>query len=192
MISTWRFLVLGLSLACAGCGSIPPTSVPQLSRIDPGKTDPAALRLAVSLPTAVRPNPGDVAMEVTLRVEGETERRETFALVSADGETDRAGLPATSAEYATYAFRLDPAETARLEKLRDQLAAAKAARRKGSITIGIHATAFCRASSAPVSNARMTTYLRSAETASYVVLIRNVELWGSAEAPAAIAALDPC
>jgi len=188
-MAVWRSLMLGACLVCAGCGSVPLTSVPQLSRIDPGTTDPAALRLALRLPVALRPQPGGVALQVTLRIEGEPEAVEDFALVAVQDEADLAGLPATSSGFASHAFRLEPAGSARLEQLRHRVATARAARRKGSLTIGVRATAFCRASSAPIDDVRMTAYLKSAETSSYVVLVKDVELTGLKEA---VAAIDPC
>jgi hypothetical protein len=167
--------ILGSMLA--GCGSMPVTSMVRLARVDFVATDPAGLRAAVKLPTAIRPLRDQVRLRLAVTLaSGKTDVQDFRlteisdpAAVSLPGEID--------AGTQMFAYSLDPAEVARLVAFRDALKKQQTASggRGGALTISIAPEA-CRSGELAAGPILFTTYLRTAETDGYVPLARDVDM----------------
>src|SRR5947209_925054 len=157
----------GLVLSLAGCGHMPVTSMVQLARIDFQTSDPAQLRAAVKLPTALQPLPRGIALRIAVTAgRGPAEQRD-FLLreIPLPAELARE----TTADTRIFAYRLDDAEVPRLTAFRNEQLAKK---REGSgrglaISVVPHA---CKTSELAGGPILFTTYLRTAETVDYVPL----------------------
>lgn len=179
------FLRLRLAAGCcaalvtlAGCGHMPVTSMVKLARVDFVATDPAALRAAVKLPTAIRPLRDQVRLRLNVRLASGTEDTQDFRLTEVSDPADVLSLrEELEAGTHLFAYRLDPAETARLAAFRDALRKRQTASggRGGALTISIAPDA-CRSGEFPSGPVLLTTYLRTAETGGYVPLARDVDM----------------
>ena len=87
-----RARALAFAVMLAGCSSVPLSSLVQLTRINAETTDLAALRVAVRLPSALKPRPGGVNMDVLLKVTGEPDQKTTLFLAETHDAGDLSGL----------------------------------------------------------------------------------------------------
>ncbi len=169
-----RVLVMsGLLLLATSCGHMPVTSMVKLARVDFQTSDPALLRAAVKLPTALRPLPAGVVLRISVkRGRGPEEQREFVLreLPEPPALTQEAG-----AGTRIYAYRLDETDAARLQAFRAELMAQKNAGGGGSITISVVPRA-CKTLELAEGPISFTTYLRTSETVEYVTLARDLDL----------------
>jgi hypothetical protein len=169
--------VLGL-LLLAACGHMPVTSMVKLARVDFVATDPAALRAAVKLAAAARPRRDQVRLRLTVRLASGQEDTQDFRLSEVSDPADILSLR-EEIEPGThlFAYRLEPAEAARLAAFRDALKKQQTASggRGGALTISIAPEA-CRTGELTAGPVLFTTYLRTAETGGYVALARDVDM----------------
>ena len=185
------FAVLAVALAILpSCTSMPVTSMVKLMRTDFANIDPAVLRVAVKLPQTVKPRRGGVKLKLTLATDGAKQERE-FVL---DDLNDPAELLSLRAELSRgteiHAFRLDPADVARLIAVRDDMLAAKQRGAKGSIIIGVSADG-CRAGPLP-DKVPLTTYLRTEADGEFFALARDIDLRAAVSAEQLATKLPPC
>lgn len=172
-----RLSTLLLALAAAACTAIPPASHQALRTTDPATTDLAALRAAVDMPDALRPQPGTARLAVQLG-----SRSGHFALEEDEAASRAAQQDAPPAPgRRIVAFRLTPAAREEMEDFRRS-----AARR---MTIGIAADA-CRAGPVDAGPLIIGTWLSTAQTGRFVALAQ-FDLRRLA-GDAAIAALPAC
>ena len=180
------------SLACllvAACGHMPVTSLVKLARIDFETSDPAQLRAAVKLPDGLRPLPHGMALRVGVKVGDTPEQARDFALLEVP---DVPELAAEAGRHARiFAYRLDNGETARLNAFRAEVIALKSKGQHGSISISVRPQA-CKTADLPDGPIYFTTYLRTAETADYVVLARDLDLRTLVPGRAIVAEIPPC
>lgn len=168
--------IAGLPLA--GCGHMPVTSMVKLARVDFVATDPAGLRAAVKLPTAITPLRDQVRLRLTVRLASGKEDTQDFRLTEVSDPADILSLRSEIDGGAhVFAYRLDPPEAARLATFRDALRKQQATSggRGGALTISI-ATEACRNGELPAGAVLLTTYLRTPETGDYVPLARDVDM----------------
>lgn len=177
-----RFLALAIGCGTVGvllaaCGHMPLTSMVKLARVDFTATDPGGLRAAVKLPSAIRPQRDQVRLRLTVRLASGKEDTQDFRLTEISDPADITLLREEIAGTHLFAYRLEPAESARLTAFRDSLKRQQAASggRGGALTISI-APEVCRSGELPPGGVLFTTYLRTAETGGYVVLARDVDL----------------
>ncbi len=177
MTRSFRLFGFAAVFALAGCMSVPLSSLVELSRIDFATTDLDVMRVAVRLPGAIRPRAGGVKMEAVRKIGDGEEETTTFLLVPATEPVDRAGPPNDGREgFATYVYRLAPADMKRFEALRADLMANKTAGKRVSLGLGIATTEFCRIRRVPDGPLPTTTYLLTSETARYIVLTNDYDL----------------
>jgi len=173
-----------------GCTSMPVTSMVKLMRTDFTHIDPSVLRVAVKLPQTVKPRRGGVKLKLTLATDGAKQERE-FVL---DDLNDPAELLSLRAEVsrgtAIHAFRLEPADVARVIAMRDEMLAAKQRGAKGSLTIGVSADG-CRAGPLP-DKVPLTTYLRTEADGEFFALARDIDLRAAVSAEQLATKLPPC
>jgi hypothetical protein len=181
-------------LALAGCGHMPVTSMVKLARVDFTATDPATLRAAVKLPTAIRPLHDQVRLRLAVRLASGTEDTQDFRLTEVSDPADvlslRGGIEGGT---HVFAYRLEPAEAARLAAFRDALKKQQTAGggRGGALTISVASEA-CRSGELPASPVWLTTYLRTAETGGYVSLTRDVDMRSIARGRDLVAEMPVC
>jgi hypothetical protein len=165
-------------LGLTGCGHMPVTSMVKLARVDFDTTDPAGLRVAVKLPTAIRPLRDQVRLRLSVKLASGVENTQDFQLKEMSDAADVL-LSRGEIEAGThiFAYRLDAVEANRLAAFRDDLKQKQAASggRSGAITISI-VPETCRSGEFQGSSALFTTYLRTPETGNYVPLARDVDV----------------
>lgn len=170
--------VILVALQLAGCGHMPVTSMVKLARVDLASSEPAELRAALRLPQAIRPMHNQVHLKIAARLANGWEERQDFRLSEIVDPAERA-LLRDEVEPGThlFAYRLDASEVARLTAFREEIKRQQAAsgRRGGAVTISVEPAA-CRSSELPPGAVLFTTYLRTAETGSYVPLARDLDL----------------
>jgi hypothetical protein len=183
-------IALLCSLMIAGCASVPLQSVIALRRVDFQTTDFAKLRVAVQLPEFIRAKSEGVKMIATVTYSGETPRKETFALQEA--KLEEAAPPSAVRGFYVRTYALRASDSARMDAIRTELLAARAAGRRGSLGIGIEANEFCRAGEIGGAAVLITTYLKAAETPEFVPLLRNFDLRSDERTAKALTDLAPC
>jgi len=177
----------------AGCSSVPLSSLVQLIRINAETTDLAALRVAVRLPSALKPRPGGVNMDVLLKVTGESDQKTTFFLTETHDAGDLSGLSgAARPGFSIYAYRLAPNDIERLILMRAALLKQRQDGKRGSLGVGIAAKEFCLVGALPSGSLLSTTYLLTSETRSYVVLTDDLDLGKEPAVAAELTRLKPC
>jgi hypothetical protein len=167
-------LMIGASalVAVAACTSMPLTSMVRLARTDFSTIDPAALRAALKVPDGIRPRVA--RLQLTLTIDGD-KRVEEFVLQDMADAAELASLRGeVSAGASLYAYRLDPADIARLASVRADMLARKAKGARGSMAIGVSAEG-CRTGPLP-ETIPLTTYLRTEAGGDFFVLARDVDL----------------
>jgi hypothetical protein len=168
-----------------GCGHVPLTSLPQLSKIDMKNTDLAELRAGISLPADIRTLPGGVTMTlVALPKDGGRHERKVV-LEEVRDAVELAKLPAMASPGRRFTvFRLSRADAARLGAFRQEMfAGPQNSGNRGSLALG--ADKACRLGELSGKPITMTGYLKTSETQDYVLLLRDFDL------SEAVRAVDP-
>lgn len=174
----WLPFLIAVLGALAACTHMPVTSMVRLARVDFTNTDPGELRAAVKLPRAVQPRPNGVSLRIGVRLASGHEEVQDFLLREVSDPSDVLTLNRElDRNTHIFAYRVDPAEVARLVAFRDALKRKQDASggRGGTITIAIRPDA-CRSADLAQRSVYVTTYLRTPETGSYVPLTRDVDL----------------
>jgi hypothetical protein len=177
-MNRWLSPLIAALGALAACTHMPVTSMVRLARVDFTNTDPAELRAAVKLPRAVQPRPHGVSLRIGVRLASGHEEFQDFMLREVSDPSDVLTLSRElDRNTRIFAYRVDPAEVARLVAFRDALKRKQDASggRGGAITIAIRPDA-CRTAELGLRPVYVTTYLRTGETGSYVPLTREVDL----------------
>ena len=184
--------IMGVILS--GCGHMPLTSMVTLAQINFETTDPAALRLAVKLPAAIRPQRDQVRLRLTVRLGGGAEATQDFVLKETSDPNDVAMLreEIETSEHV-FAYRLDAAEAARLAAFRDDQKKKQAANggRRGALTIAV-VPETCRTGELAPGRPLFTTYLRTPETGRYVPLARDVDIQTLMPGRDLVSEMPPC
>ncbi|SFD44418.1 hypothetical protein SAMN05428997_12872 [Bosea sp. CRIB-10] len=166
-------LVCGL---LAGCGHVPLTSLPKLSKIDMKTTDLAQLRAGISLPADIRTLPGGVTMTlVALPKDGGRHERKVV-LEEVRDAVGLAKLPTMASPGRRFiVFRLSPSDAARLSAFREEMfAGPQNSGNRGSLALGTDKA--CRLGELSGKPITMTGYLKTSETQDYVLLMRDFDL----------------
>ena len=158
-----RIVVVVIVLALAGCGHVPVTSLPKLSRLDIMTLDVEQLRVAVNMPDGlrVREDVGGPALEERIVLEDVT-----------NTEPGPASDPSPQARI----FRIPQNDVARLEALRETIRQRKAAYpddTRGYLTV---TSAACRAARLPDGPLRVDTWLKTSADEPYFILTRQVDM----------------
>lgn len=177
------------ALGLAACGSVPLTSIPALSRIDFRTTDFTALRAGLRLPDALRPQPGGVELEVTLRVDGSPDETSVFPLVELPaGSLPDGGQPAKT----DFIYRLSDQDTRRFDAIREKTNVARRQNKRGSVDLSIAPKQFCLLRPLPDGPLPATSYIQTSETKRFVVLTRDLDLRSEAQTAASLPNLSAC
>jgi hypothetical protein len=188
-----RILALVTVTLLAGCSTIPLGSIAPLSRIDIRTTDLAMLHVALRMPDALRPQPDGVKLDVLAKLEGEPDRTASFLLVETAEVDDLAELANDiRGGFSIHVYRLDPADFADFEALRQVVADKLRQGKRASLGFGVATKEFCHLG--PLSDGPLltTTYIWTSETRHYVVASANLDLRAQSDIAAQLSQLPPC
>ena len=179
------FAGLLLASLAAGCGHVPLTSLPKLSRIDIRTTELSQLRAGISLPADIRPLPGGVTMTIVALPKDGSRHERKAVLEEVRDATELASLPVLAAPGRRFTvFRLNAADAARLGAFREEMfTGPQNSGNRGSLALG--ADKACRLGEPSTKPVTMTGYLRTSETRDYVPVLRDFDL------TEAVRAIDP-
>lgn len=171
-----RSCVLLIAASAAGCGHVPLTSLPKLSRIDFKTTDLADLRSGVSLPAEIRPLPDGVVMTITVNARDGGRHERSATLQEVRDPAELATLPVVATPGRRFAvYRLKPADAALLSAFRqERILMPDGKHNPGTLSIKVHKV--CRTSELGAKPIPMTSYLKTSETQDYVMLTRDLDL----------------
>jgi len=169
---------------------MPVTSLLKLSKVDFATTDPQALRAAVAVPDSLLPQ--RVVLRLTGRIGKGPDRHEEFQLEEDADPALPGSLADAKAGVRIAAYRLTPADAARLSAFRTSLFRQKAiSGGVGELEMTIHPEA-CLVSPPAEGPVRATTYIKTSETGAYVALARDIDLRTVDPERDLIATAPPC
>jgi hypothetical protein len=184
---------LTVSAILPACSSIPLSSLPILSRIDPQTTDIRVLRVAMDLPIGLRPRPAGVIMEADVKAAGMSDRTIPFRLeaIELHGSGSLENKPLESGSQR-FLFRLAASDAVAFDALRNELFELKRQGISASLGLGIKSKEFCRNGLIPAGPLLSTTYLRTSETRDFVVLTRDLDLRTQDDVAAQLSNIEDC
>ena len=176
-----RVALLGLVLAVgvAGCTSIPVGSLWQLRKFDFEAFDPAELRLALNLPDTLALGPQGLRVSVKVtRGSAEVPTEHSYWLREREARAPMAGLPMVAHRAQRWVvLQLDATDAQRMQRMRDQLMATKAADGQGKSSVEINAEPrLCSRGAGPEPTARVSAAVRWREDPGYVILLDGKSL----------------
>ncbi len=173
----------------AGCGHVPVTSMVKLARIDFQTTDPARLRVALRLPRALKARAETTVLRVTVRLADGAEESRDFALREVNEVAELAAEAEEGSAIATFAIAERDIVDVRM--FRGALVQKQKGASRGGIRITVRPDA-CRIAPLPAGPVVFSTYLKSAETGSYVPLARDLDLRTLDPNRDLVAMIPPC
>ncbi|MFO1034951.1 MAG: hypothetical protein U1E15_13085 [Hyphomicrobiales bacterium] len=187
------FALLFQALLLTGCTVMPVSSMIALSKVDAMTSDLSRLRIALATPQALQPKPGGVHMDVVVSYGGQPPEKKLIRLEETATAADLVGLPtADKPGQQTHVFKLSQAGIAELTQIRQNASAAKAEKKKGSLSMGVSAKEFCLAAPLPQGPLYTTTWMLTSETLAYVELARNYDLRSDDTIAAGLKDVAPC
>lgn len=187
-------LVLGaMAAGLAGCTSLSPGAAVNLAGFDPFSADPAALAIAVRSTKALRLRTGDVSLRIALAADDPAEAfDETLRLAIVDG-AGVAGIPVEpERRERVHVASVAQEDRARLAATQARVRAYKArAKPMGRGTLTISVSGGCRDGEFDAENARLATFMRTAEGRPFFPLTREQPL-AKALAGVPLERLPPC
>lgn len=172
-----RTIPLLAALLLAGCASLAPGAIGELSRLDPMTADPAAISLVAVMPKPIRLRSGDAVMQVKLAApppHGPID--ESLALEVADG----AGAPGVSVDgerERAQLLRFSAADATRLAGVQRRVQAYRAAGgKRGTGELGVELKGGCL--DGPLGKGPLIAriYMRTAPAGDYFPVVRGVDL----------------
>jgi hypothetical protein len=187
------FAVASTAAVLSACATVPLTSLPALSRIDPETTEIGAIRVALDLPAGLRTRPGGAMMEAVAKVSGMPDRTVFYRLqeVDAGPAAHVEGHPVPTG-FRRFVYRLAPTEVQGLEALRRDVFQHRATGRRASLGFGIKTREFCQDGALHEGDVLATTYLRTSETRGFVVVTRRLNLRQQPDIAAELSDLKTC
>ena len=184
---------LGLTMALSGCATVPLSSIMALSSIQLETTDLAVFRVAMRLPDALRPLSDGTRLKSVIKIDGQSDRTEEFALVSVADPVETIDFQQRiDPGYSMHVFALSPDGRAGLDAARQAIAAARANGRHGSLSLNVALDEFCAASALPEGALYATSLIKTSETGRFVVLTNRVDMRSAAEFAGALDRVAPC
>jgi hypothetical protein len=173
----------------AACSSLVPTTIAQLSAIQPATMDPAALEVAVLMPIGLQPQPETAVLSVsgTRMDTGEVAKLD---VVLAERAATLVGVDLLPGD-TVFAYRVAEADLAALRAIQDTVNGWKSTvpgATQGTLSVGLGA---CTVGDGPAPDASGAVYIRMAEGAPMLPLIRRAPISGLIGAEA-MASIRPC
>jgi hypothetical protein len=186
------FVIAIICMFLTGCSSVPLGSIPKLSRVDFLTTDLDRLRVALILPSEIKPGENGVVLAVNYEVEGRRNDSNIILQESSDN-ADRVGLPANSRrKEKTYAYKFAKSEAKRFDQIRQQIQSDKAQNKNGTLDIAIQTKQFCSFGTPGTGPVYITIYVASVETDGYVLAARDLDLRQDKTTADLLNRLRPC
>ena len=170
---TARLRLAFLALLAVGCTTLTPAGWLAALRISPLSADPAALRVGVALPTAVRLRTGDAVLRFAYYPEDASFRTvdEAFELVIEAA----ADLPGAAPDDALYAAGLATADMDRLAAAQARVREMKILGDDGVGTLQLRLRSACHIGPSP-GTVPFQSWLRTTADGRWVPLTRRVDL----------------
>jgi hypothetical protein len=183
-----KLALLSLALLSA-CAALVPSTLAQLSSINPATIDPGTLQVAVVMPAGLRPQPG-TAILIVEGMRSDTGEADKLEAVLAEQPVTLAGVTLQPGD-AAYLFQLAEADIAQMRALQRKFAAWETeapAETTGSLSIGLGA---CTTGTGPAAGAEGAVFIRATEDGQMLPLIARSSIAGLV-GPEAMASLTPC
>lgn len=188
-----RFTFIAVALLLTACSVIPVKTLYKLATADFMTVDPRVLRVAAQMPNWVAPRPDGVKLELTMQRAGETPMTERFILEAIPLTLEGKALNAKAKpDYTLYAYRLSPADLARIESIREQIKKEQAKggpKRHTNLGVGIDA---CRKTELPAGKILVTTYLKWDRESGYLPLLVDYDLRQTVAGQELATLIPPC
>jgi hypothetical protein len=150
---------------------MPVSSMLALRKVD-FTTNPARLRAAIKAPAGLRPQ--DPRLTFVVQLNDGTRHERSFLLAQAEESAASAGVDVKPPERL-HIYRFGVSDLARIAALRDEIPQLKERGKGGRVVITVASKA-CREADLPSGPLLVTTYVKTAETPDYVVLLRDLDL----------------
>lgn len=164
--------LLVIASMVVGCGHVPVTSLPKLSRLDMMTLDARQLRVAVDMPDGLRVQTDSAVIITGLKASSAGPAVEERFVLEEVEFTEPGGTPPEGAQV----FRIPEADLPRLSALRDLVRQRKKAfpkETRGYLTV---TTGGCRTASLPSGPLLVDTLLKTSDAGTYFVLTNDVDL----------------
>jgi hypothetical protein len=171
---------LGAVVLASGCGHMPVTTMVRMRNFDFATFNPAALRVAVRVPDALRVRKDGARLSVQIEHEGSEPSTSLFTLQELKGPADHAALKSYEViGTRMFVFTASAADAARIRSLQAEGRAYREAHpgksRKSRLTINISADS-CRTGPLPSGPLLTTTYVHPDPETGFLVFLRDVDL----------------
>ncbi len=177
----FRYLVsicVFASLLVAGCASVPVSTMWKLRDFDIVKTEASKLRVGIRIPDFMQVEPDGATLEVAMwNGDQSVRKKEAFVLQSVVDQTELNELARfRKSGFAVHVYKLSDRSLKKLVRFKQQYAALKEEFGddvQGSLSIGAKG---CLLPQAEKQAALLTTFLKSSETGSFVVLTSETDV----------------
>jgi len=177
----FRYLVsicVFASLLVAGCASVPVSTMWKLRDFDIVKTDAAKLRVGIRIPEFMQVEPDGATLEITMWNGDQSVRNKEVLVLQVVVEQSELNELARfhKSGFAIHVYKLSDRSLKKLVRFKQQYAALKEEFGddvQGSLSVGAKG---CLLPQAEKQAALMTTFLKSSETGSFVVLTSETDV----------------
>ena len=170
------FMPLSLAMAC---GSVSPSSLIALSRLDPLETPPGDVAIAISVPDALVLADGDAVLRISFADERNSLVDTAVPLTIRENEGGVAGLQQDGANI--FVGALAEAEARNLAAAQAEIRDLRAAGQVGQGTVQIQVRGGCWVG-APLDALPVATWFRGHPDAAFLPITRETDILGRLEA----------
>lgn len=177
----YALFATALSMSVAACASIPMTSLPRLSSLNPISMDFTQTRVAVRVQEGFRVEKGDVTLTMNVKnhVSG-SEVEEAFILdVDQNAASSKHLNSAMKPGYNLYRFQIDPEDYDRMTQfqanLRNRVEQSKANGERGSnsFIVNVHTGGCLEKTANPFQKMKVTVFLQPTPQEDYFTFIKE-------------------
>ncbi|OCP38003.1 hypothetical protein BC360_20410 [Ensifer sp. LC163] len=169
------FLSLNVLAACAALNV---GSLEKLSSVDPLKSDPSELRVALLVPEALSLRRGDAMLGISWKADGAALDTRRFALQIQSGNTGAPDLTERMRHGQTlYVLTLASADAERLRDMQEKIAATKGAEAKGRGSLSVAFSGGCWTGAYPAGQKiTVDAWIRIRSDESYFQILSGLDL----------------
>ncbi|WP_139108380.1 MULTISPECIES: hypothetical protein [unclassified Ensifer] len=162
----------------AACAALNVDSIDKLSKLDPSKTDPADLRVALVVPKELVLRRGDATLGLSWRDGDAAPESLNYALeVHAGGASDASVEDRLSSGETLYVLALAEADAAGLRALQAKIALAKNGKPGERDSLSVNFSGGCWRGTFPAGRkVAINAWMQTATDADYFPLFSNVDL----------------
>ncbi|NRP17635.1 hypothetical protein LPJGGPFB_00857 [Ensifer adhaerens] len=169
------FLSLNVLAACAALNV---GSFEKLSGIDPLRSDPAELRVALLVPEALSLRRGDATLGISWKADGSPLDTRRFALQVQSGNAGAPDLTERMRDGQTlYVLTLTPADEERLRDMQEKIAATKGTETKGRGSLSVGFSGGCWTGAFPTDRKlTVDAWIRTRSDESYFQILSGLDV----------------